>query len=557
MTWLDRVRAQWHAIKAPPAERRAAPASGARLPLAWDGWSDRGGTDLGLLHASGAAMDEGNARTAASSVWVYACCQAIAGEISAARLIVRRRAGDEGEEDIDNHPWEQLWEQPNPFMGRAFLMQFWAWNLLLRGEAYLYVRPVRGELAEIWPVPSWAIDPIPHPEHFISGYAFRPRLGGEPILIEPRYIVYSRLPNPFDVRRGLSPLAAAMGAVHADLAMRRWNVNFFSRENAAPTGIISVPRDTLDADLVRIRQEIADFFGDGTRRVGVARAGDLAWMPFDRSQKDMEFLQGREFSRTEISRAFGIPDGYWDKDATRANAEGARATMIETAVWPKLELLAEDLNAQIAPVWIGDAAIRIAFEDIRPRNIGVELRQLATYAPYLTINEARALAGYDHLPDYRGRLTLDELRRGAPMPMTAPGLELEDLMAAYESGTPVPTTPAEAPAAAAEPAPPALVEQEIAAWRRKAIKAWRAGKRAAVAFRAQAIPAERQARIRERLAGAGTLEAIKAAFDVAGLPPDLPEVDAALVDRLIEETLGDALRWAALAADAAHADEQS
>lgn len=557
MTWLDRVLAQWRAVKAPPSPGQlVAPSSGASLPLAWEGWPDRGGAGRGLLGASMAAVDEANARTAASSVWVYACCQAIAGEISAARLIVRRRVDDEGEEDIDNHPWERLWERPNPFMGRAFLMQFWAWNLLLRGEAYLYLRPVRGELAEIWPVPSWAIDPIPHPEQFIAGYAFRPRLGGEPILIEPRYIVYSRLPNPFDVRRGLSPLAAAMGAVQADLAMRRWNVNFFSRENAAPTGVISVPRDTLDADLARIRQEIADFFGDGKRRVGVARAGDLVWTPFDRSQKDMEFLQGREFSRTEISRAFGIPDGYWDKDATRANAEGAKATMIETAVWPKLELLAEDLNAQAAPVWIGDEAIRIAFEDIRPRNIGAELQQLSAYAPYLTINEARALAGYDHLPDYRGRLTLDEMRRGAPMPMTAPGLELEDLMAAFEEGKPVTPAPAPAPAQA-EPEPEPLEEQEIKQWRRKAIKAWRAGKSANVAFRALAIPAERQTRIRERLARADNLEAIKTAFDLTGAPAGLPEIDMALVDRLIEETLGDALRWAALATEAERGHEQS
>ena len=312
-SWTDRTLALWAALKAPPDPGTLYPPArqrGSSPPISWEGWPDRGGTGRGLSPLGGngeAQRDLQNAKTAVQSVWVYSCCQAIAGEITAARLIVKRRIGDDGEEDVENHPWERLWEKPNPFFGRAALMAYWSWSLLLTGEAYLYLRPVGGELTEIWPVPPWSIAPIPDPGAFISGYAFDQGKGRDPLRIDSKYIVYSRLTNVFDPRRGLSPLVSAMVAVESDLAMRAWNKNFFSKENAAPSGMISVPRDTLDGDLEVIRQQIWDYFGSGQRRVGVARAGDLAWTAFARSQKDMEFLSGREFARTEISRAFGIP----------------------------------------------------------------------------------------------------------------------------------------------------------------------------------------------------------------------------------------------------------
>jgi HK97 family phage portal protein len=553
-TWTDRALALWSAIKAPPTPGQLyAPQrpSGAAGPLGWEGWPDLGGTGRGLSplgHTNRQGQqDLKNAKLAVQSVWVYSCCQAIAGEISAARLVVKRRVEKEGEEDVENHPWEKLWEQPNPFFGRASLMAYWAWSLLLTGEAYLFMRPVGGTLAEIWPVPPWSIEPIPDQKAFISGYRYDLGDDKAPLTIEAKYICYSRLTNVFDPRRGLSPLVAALVAVESDLAMRAWNKNFFSKENAAPSGMITVPRDTLDADLEVIRQQIWDYFGSGQRRVGVARAGDLAWTAFDRSQKDMEFLQGREFARTEISRAFGIPDGYWDKDATRANSEGAKATMIEQAVWPKLVLLMEDLNAQAAPHWIGEDDLRITFDDIRPRNIAAEMQEFTTHATVLTVNELRRLTNRDPLPDYRGLMLLEEVKKGAPLPATIPAMAAED--AAAEMGGPGgeemegEAMEADEGSMAGEPEAeettleeqPDAEAEELKRWERKALKALRAGRGAAVRFVSEAIPAEEAARISAALGAATTPDAVKAAFLKAEAEPD------------IDGTWETAVKWARLA----------
>jgi len=533
--WIEQTLALWR-------EAKAAPQPGAlyqqrSYPMGWTGWPDRGGAGAGL---TGSTRQVEHARQALQSVSVYACCSAIAGEVSAARLLIKRRIGDEGEEDVENHPLERIWEAPNPHFGRGALLAYWTWSLLLTGEAYMYFLPRNGALAEIWPIPPWSIEPIPHPQRFIDGFAYQVA-EHERIRIENRYICYSRLTHPLDPRRGLSPLVAALASVQSELAMRRWNLNFFSKGNAAPLGVIAVPRDTLDHDLEIIRQQIWDYFGGGERRVGVVRAGDMAWTAFDRSQKDMEFLQGLEEARISINRVFGIPDGYWDKDATRANAEGARATMLETAVWPKLVLLAEDLNAQIAPRWLGDPDLRIAFEDVRLRNVAQELQQIGAYREFLTINELRRLAGYDQLPDWRGYLLLSEATRGAPMPATVPALLAErEARAAdasgQEEGVPAAegATMEEDEAALVEPTDDE-VQAELKRWERKALKALRAGKRPDVPFESGIILVGEQRRIRDRLARAATPADVKAAFAPAPAEEIEIRIDAAMAE---------ALRWA-------------
>ena len=371
----------------------------------------------------------GTAQEAIRQHIVFRSISAIANEASVARLkVVKRKEKDESDEEVINHPFEVRWEKPNPMMGRTFLVQFWTWQLLLSGEAYLYVIPGRGknnEISEIWPVPSWWIAPRAHPEKFIDGFAFSSDPSKQPEVIPSEYICYSRLVHPFDLRRGLSPLAAIMTEVTGDLSMGNWNKNFFGKENATPTGLVSVPRDTLDQDLNRIRTEIVDFFGSGQRRVAVARSGDIEWTAFDRSQTDMQFLQGRQYNENAILKVFGIPEGFFAKDATRANADGAKATFIENAVYPHLVSLAEDLNAQIMHRYY-DEATRAQFVEIRPRNVQLELQEHGAIAQYLTLDEMRARFQYPPIGDIRGMMLLSEISKGQALPGGRPAMAMEE-----------------------------------------------------------------------------------------------------------------------------------
>jgi len=520
-SWIQRIshgfaetRATWKAAPNPASLYPPPQQSYSSGPIVFPGyeqWQQQYGNGGNNQNAK----DQERAKTALTSSWVFADINAVANEASVSMLeVMERSAGKEEDREVVNHPLEVLWEAPNPFMGRSYLMKFWIFNLLLSGKAALFWVPGGDGIAECWPLPSWMLTPIPHPTKFIDGYEFRPTPTTKPIRIENKYVTYSRLVHPFDLRDGLSPLAAIFDAIEADLAMRRWNKQFFAKENAAPTGLILVPKDMLDPDLARVRMEIMEFFGGANnRRVGVARAGDMDWKPFDRSQKDMEFLEGRRFSREEIDRAFGFPEGYWSDKASRANAEGAAARMIENAVWPHLVMLAEDLNAQTIPVWYGKQ-YRAQFSDIRPRNRQLELQELSAAQATLTVDEIRKKYWkMEPIGDERGKLLIAEVGKGGGMeeepptdPSSLPPATLP------EDGS----NPTDADQLAPDPdaldAPDEAKALDLARWQAKAVNALKRGKRASVAFVSDAIPADEYAAIKILLDEATTIEAVRDAF---------------------------------------------
>lgn len=548
------------------------------FPIVFPGWPQ---TEAG---AGGNRRDEQNARTAITSPWVYSDITAIANELSAAELTVKERKGTKLE-DVDNHELETLWEAPNEHMGRSFLMAFWAWSYTLASKAYLYWMPSGGRIAEVWPIPPFMIQPVPAEQEFIGGYLFKATPQSKPILIPREYITYSHSVNIFDIRDGLSFLAAAMLGIKADLAAEKWNLNNFDENNAVPDGLIAVPRDTLDQDLERVRMEIRSFFGGTRRGVAVARAGDLDYKPFGRSQKEMEFIQLRQFSEKEIDRTLGFPQGYWSERANRANAEQARATMIAGAVWPLLVRLAEDMNAQTIPRWWGEQ-YRAEFADIRPQDRDLFLKELGFYSQIETIDELRQRIGDKPIGDVRGLMLLKEMEKGAATPTSIPSDQIEDELAQREQeaaaeqpaaepasepgGTPEAEAPPETEAPAEEAAPDdtasimvetptedvkaypddtafarritetadllalrankALAdyhagrtipmedwlasEDDLAAWRRKAIRAVKAGKSADVRFESDTIPTDTQTRIRAALKAAADAGAVVKAFEI-------------------------------------------
>lgn len=517
--------------------RKSAPSAGvfypamhstqvANYPQTFPGWPDR------QTGVNAAKSDEQRARISMMSAPFYSNVTVIANEFAAANLFVQTRQDGQwvGNEEADDHPLERVWQAPNPFMGHSFIAAYWMWSRYLTGEAYLFFAPGPDGLpVEIWPVPAFLIEPIPHNDKFIDGYLFKARDADgriQPLKIEPQYICYSRIPHPFDPRRGLSPLSAAFPEIENDLAMARWNRDFFGEKNAVPSGIAVIPKDVSEADYQRARSELFDFFGGGQRRLAVVRSGDLDWKHLGFDPEKMQFTSLRDKSSRLIDRAMGFPGGYWNENATEANARGAKAIVIEQIIWPTCVAFSEDLNAQIIPYHYGPDQ-RAIFEDIRPRNRELDLREFQAYSTILTVDELRDKIGKQPIGDVRGSMLLAEIQKGMP---TEGGELAEPELAAPVEATDIP----EADMGDVEEVK--AVSIDLRRWQRKALAALKAGKPPAVKFASDIIPAAQRAAVADALARASTADEVRAAFKAEEEKQD--------TDTLIASEWEAALDWA-------------
>lgn len=485
--------------------------------LNWRGWLDRqiqqmgyvkAGTQKGSVPITSLFRGEAPAhvdtfakfseaeweRLAITSSWIYSDANLIAGTFSSAKLKAMRHDGEDLQEEA-NHPFEVLMRKPNPYIGRAHLWRYTLLWLLLRGEAYWWnVHTPRGELAEIWPIPADRMEPIPDPKTFIRGYRYTYQDGTQREILPPWSVTFFRLPNPFDYHRGMSPISACRLGLKTDRAAQEWNFNSF--EKGAPLRMmVSLPEDLGPLEFETFKQDIRDQFAEGMQYL-IGRAGSLDAKAIGMVPADLEFLAGREFTREEIDRVYGIPAGFWAKEATRANSEAADNVLLEKTIMPLHTLCAEQVTTQTLTSY-DDPDLCVVFEDIRKEDRALVVEERQQYWQVYTVNEARAELGMEELED--------PILGGTLVPLAtkqqAPG--------GFGGGA---APPEEEPFEIAE------FKADLRRWRALALRRHREGKSLDYDFESDYIPPEVKAGILGALQNATDEEAIRNAFSYAAVP---------------------------------------
>lgn len=489
--------------------------------------------------------DQGYAEAYISCEWVFRALNVRTQKI--ASVLAQGTIQDVNGKPIADHPFTAAMEMAYR-MYRQDIWKAWPFSLGMYGEAYIQV--VKAALGMLtMPRALRSLTPLAIEPYFVEGridhYDYQGDDGSYPL--SPRDIVYDSYYNPLDEKRGLSLLAVALNSINIDRSIVIVTKSYL-KNNARP-GIIFTPKanSLTPGDLDLIKTVTSE------KLKGPQNAGKPVIMPTPMdvttvtppSQADTQVLTDEKKRR--ICSVIGVPVALVDYTdmAFQLSEEQAR-NFYDLTVIPAAEEIARVVNSVLMPQFDRSGAklvlpIDTILSQLQDPNTARAATATALAGGYLTLNEARKkhqepeVEGGDIFFFQQGviPIPLSQLSQAPALvaasqpqaqPTTGqmpPGMHPPGARPPLGSGQP-PARPQLPPGniavhtATFDQTPVASVvkqatpSDELAAWRRKAIKSG-----AHKPFVAYTLPKHIEAFVRDELTGADTKAAVAAVFEDA------------------------------------------
>lgn len=343
--------------------------------------------------------------------WVFACVQARAEAVGDIKLELY-----DGDKEIDEYAKSELLTllyKVNPTMTMQDLFMGTQAYLDLDGNAFWYLardRDGEGDIQEIWLLRPDRIDIVPNKENplLVEGYTYRQN-DGTKIPFNANQILHFKNFNPMaDLPfpcRGMGIVQASAWSIDTDNEARTWNYSFF-KNSARPDGFLTTEGTMGAEDFKRLKEQWEQSHRGTDRAHKTALlTGGLKWEDISRSQKDMDFLEQRRFSRDEILALFRVPKSVIGivEDVNRANAEASNYIFASRTVDPLMKKIVATLNEFLVPEF-GDNLF-LEYESPVPED---RMQTLNEYSlginKWLTRNEIREQEGLE--PSNKGNVIM-------------------------------------------------------------------------------------------------------------------------------------------------------
>lgn len=332
--------------------------------------------------------------------WVYACVTARAEEVGNIQLKLMK----DGEE-VEKHDIIDLINKVNPTMTKYDLLGATQAYLDLTGNAYWYLardKEGQGAIQEIYILRPDKMTVIANKENplEVEGYIYRTDTRTQ-VPFNKNEILHFKNFNPLGnypyPHKGMGIVQASYFAIDTDNDARTWNSSFF-KKSARPDGILYQEGEGAASpeEHKRLQDEWAETFqgAENSHKVAIL-SGGLKWQEVTRTQKDMDFLGQRTFSRDEILAMFRVPKsiiGITD-DVNRANADASIYVFALRTIKPLMQRMVDTLNEFLIPEF-GDEGYYLDFVSPVPEDRAAKVAEFsAGINKWLSRNEIRAYEG--------------------------------------------------------------------------------------------------------------------------------------------------------------------
>lgn len=254
-------------------------------------------------NSEGFAADAGvhvNDTTALQLMTLYACVGLLADTIGSLPLDAFRKSDAAGTPMSKTPP---LISQPNndlsPFEWKFQVVS----SLAIRGDSYNVITGRdRMEFAtEVLPVHPDLVTVEPD-RHEINGRKPIYKVNGEQVPNEDMmHIRRFSLPGALT---GLSPIEQARQGIGLGLAAERYGARWFG-DSANPSSVLETEQELTDDQALRNQKSWIS--SHGGRRHPAMLSGGLKWKHISITPEESQFLQTRNFQRTEIIQLYRVP----------------------------------------------------------------------------------------------------------------------------------------------------------------------------------------------------------------------------------------------------------
>jgi HK97 family phage portal protein len=339
--------------------------------------------------ASGESVTPASAMRSAT---VHACVRVLAEDVGKLPLILYRRT-TKGKERATDHPlYHVLRTKPNAWQTPISFFGMGQAHIELRGAAYAYITRVRGQVRELLPIATDRMR-VEQQEDWSVKYYIRLKAGEKEIAANELLHVPGL---SLDGVCGVSPIAFARESIGLALAMEKHGGRLF-KNSARPSGVLQRPKEapalSRPAAQLLIDSFNASYSGDGAKRTVLLEEG-VTFNPVTMTSEDAQFLETRQYQRTEICGVFRVPPPKIG-DHTRStfnNIEQLSLDYLTDSLMPRLVRWEQAMNrALLSPAeqeeyfveFLVDAVLRT---DVKSR---MESYALAIQNGILSPNEAR------------------------------------------------------------------------------------------------------------------------------------------------------------------------
>ena len=288
------------------------------------------------------------------SVWIYACVQAISGNIQRVpfRLYKERPSGREPK-IIEKGPAYDVFTNPNPYMTQELLFSATMIFLSLYGECFWILE--RENITQI-PTEIWTFNPtrfkpiIDERTTNILGWVYMEGTKHEETFPASQ-IIHIKYFNPYDDIRGMSPITAGQISIDQDFYASQYNINFF-KEGCEVGGFLTTDEEMDDDNWNRTLKQFENRHkGAGkAHRIALVSGQGAKFTEAKITQRDMEFIEGKKMTRQEIFAIYKVNEvvlGLYQDIKSYEGIKAAHKAFWEECLVPKITYMENLLWAKM------------------------------------------------------------------------------------------------------------------------------------------------------------------------------------------------------------------